>query len=283
MEMINFSAAETGLFKKALTFINTKEADVDVLLANTLIVKTENFFDECDQLAPYYSCLGLENTNARLVFNPVKGGGHKILVNKTTIIGLSYIHTLVTELVHLAHLVPYNAEFGNVYRFSQEQGIAHYYYEFLLWTKFQAMKIGTRSHALMTWHDVNGENPPENGCYQFAEVNFHGKKVADSLRPLQEAGDIAAWREGFWDLLEELAFYFGRLAFYQKKVQPQEVDATFPAAVIDQMVGLDNGLAFYAALQQATDYAQWQEQKKNIRKAIVAMQEHGKGLFAPGA
>lgn len=282
MEMFNFSTAETGSFKKALTFINTKEADVDSLLANTLIVKTENFFDECDQLAPYYSCLGLENSNARLVFNPVKGGGHKILVNKAAITGLSYIHALVTELVHLAHLVPYNAEFGNVYRFSQEQGLAYYYYEFLLWTKFQAMKISTRAHALMSWHEVNGENTPENGCYQFAEVNFYSAGVAASLGQLQEAGDIAAWREGFWDLLEELAFYFGRLAFYQQAARPGELDEDFPATALEQMIGLENGLAFYAALQQATDYGQWQEQKETIRKVIVAMQEHGKGLFAPG-
>jgi hypothetical protein len=283
MEMFNFSAAEAELFKKALTYINTKEADVALPLTNTLIVKTENFFDECDQLAPYYCCLGLENTNARLVFNPGMGGSHKILVNKAAITGLSYIHTLVTELVHLANLVPYNAEFGNVYRFSQDQGIAHHYYEFLLWTKFQAMKISTRAHALVSWHEVNGENPPENGCYQFAEVNFFSERVAASLSQLQEAGDIAAWREVLWNLLEELAFYFGRLAFYQSEPRPEELDESYPADAIAQMIGADNGLAFYAALQQATNYCQWQEQKKNIRRAIVAMQDHGKSLFAPGA
>lgn len=279
MEMFNFSAAETGSFKKALTFITSKEVDVDASLANTLIVKTENFFDECDQLAPYYSCLGLENTSARLVFNPVKGGSHKILVNKAAIIGLSYIHTLVTELVHLGHLRSYNAQCGNVYRFTQEQGIAHHYYEFLLWTKFQAMKISTRSHALISWHAVNGEQPPEQGCYQFAEVNFYSDRLAAGLGPLQEAGDIAAWREGFWDLLAELACYFGRLAFYQPAARPQEVDAGFPATAIEAMIGLDNVLAFAATLQQATDYGQWQAQKKNVRTVIVAMQEHGKALF----
>ena len=282
MEMFNFSAAETGLFKKALTFINSKEAYLDLPLANTIIVKTENYFDECDQLAPYYSCLGLENTNARLVFNPVRGGGHKILVNKAAITGVSYIHTLVTEVVHLAHLVPYNAEFGNVYRFTQDQGIANHYYEFLLWIKFQAMKIGTRTHALVSWHEVNGDNPPENGCYQFAAVKFHSEGVAASLGQLQEAEGIVAWREGFWNLLEELALYFGRLAFYQVAPWPKELDESFPAEAIEQMIGLENSLTFYAVLQQATDYSQWQEQKQNIRRAIVAMQAHGKGLFAPG-
>jgi len=280
MEIFNFSAAETARFNRALTFIHRKEVDPDLLGANTLIVKTENFEDECEQLAPYYSNLGLENRNARLVFNPTKGSGHKILINKAAISGLSYIHTMVTQLVHLAHLVPYNAEYGNIYRFSQEQGIQCHYYEFLLWTKLQAMRISTRAHALVSWHEVNGANPPENGCYQFAEVDFHSEGVAASLEQLQGAETIAAWREGLWDVLEELALYCGRLAFYQQDARPQELDATFPATAIEQMVGLDNCLAFSAILQQATDYPSWQEQKHTVRRVIVAMQEHGKALFA---
>jgi hypothetical protein len=282
MEMFNFSTAETARFNRALTFINKKEVDLDLLPANTLIIKTENFFDECEQLAPYYSNLGLENTQARLVFHAANGGGHKILVNKEAITGLSYIHTLVTHLVHLAHLIRYNGEHGNVYRFTSEQGIAHYYYEFLLWTKFQAMKSGTRGHALVSWHEANGEAPPVDGCYQFAAVNFFSNAVAASLEQLERAETIAAWREGFWDLLEELAYYFGGLAFYQSANRPQELDESFPAAAIERMVGLENSLAFYAALTQATNYDQWQEQKKDIRRLIVAMQEHGKGLFTSG-
>lgn len=282
MEMFNFSTAETERFNKALTFVGKREVDLDLLPANTLIVKTENFFDECEQLAPYYAHLGLENTNARLVFHPAKGGGHKILVNKAAITGLSYIHTLVTELVYLCNLIRYNDEHGNVYRFTSDQGIASYYYEFLLWTKFQAMKIATRAHALVSWHEVNGDAIPAGGRYQFAQVSLHSAAMAESLAQLEGAGAIDRWREGLWDLLTEMVLYFGRLAFYQRVPRPQELDETFPATAIEHMVGLDNGLALYAALQQATDYGQWQEQKKTIRQVIVAMQEHGKGLFAPG-
>ncbi|MBV5319048.1 MAG: hypothetical protein JZU50_14720 [Desulfobulbaceae bacterium] len=283
MEMFNFSSGETARFNRALTFVHRQELDIELSGANTLIVKTENFEDECEQLAPYFSGLGLENANARLVFNPAKGGSHKILVNKAAISKLSYIHTMVTELVHLGHLLSYNAECGNIYRFTQDQAIAEHYYEFLLWTKFQAMKVATRAHALVSWHEVNGEAAPVGGCYQFAEVNFYSERVAAALGALQGAGSIAVWREGLWDLLEELAFYLGRLAFYQQTARPWELDEGFPAAAIEAMVGQDNCLALCAALQQAKEYSLWQEQKRNIRKAILAMQEHGKGLFAPRA
>ncbi len=282
MEMFNFSAAESGRFNQALTFIPKNEVDLSLLPASTLIVKTENFFDECEQLAPYYNMLGLENGNARLVFHPAKGGGHKILVNKEAITGLSYVHTLVNQLVHLSHLISYNAEYGNVYRFTQDQAIDHYYYEFLLWTKFQAMKISTRVHALVSWHAINGDDLPVGGCYQFTQVDLQGKVVAEALKPLEGAKTLAVWREGFWDLLEELVLYFGRMAFYQQSIRPQELDETFPAEALERMVGLDTCLVFAAILQQTKDYAAWRQQKTLIRKAVVTMQEHGKGLFEPG-
>jgi hypothetical protein len=283
MELFNFSAAETERFNKALTFISKREIDLDSLAANTLIVKTENFEDECEQLAPYYASLGLENRNARLVYNPTRAGTHKILVNKAAISGLSYVYTMVTELVHLANFSRYGADHGNVYRFDPEVAMGHYYYEFLLWTKFQAMKIATRAYALLSWHEVNGEEAPEGGCYQFAAVDLVSHGLTDCLGRLREAGEIAAWREGLWELLEEMAFYFGRLAFYQQEARPWDFDEHFPQAAIEEMVGLENCLVFYAIMQQTGEYGQWQEQKRNIRKAIVAMQDQGLRLFGTGA
>jgi len=283
MEMFNFSAGETARFHRALSFIHRQELDPEQVGANTLIIKTENFADECEQLAPYFSGLGLENSNGRLVFNPSRGGVHKILVNKATISGLSYLHTLVTELVHLANLIPYNADCGNIYRFTQEEAIGHSYYEFLLWTQFQAMRIATRAHGLASWHERHGEAPPGDGCYRFAAVSFHSDRVVAALERLQAAGDIAAWRQGLWPLLEELALYFGRLAFYQEEARPGEMDDHFPAAALAAMVGLDPCLALYATLLQARTYGQWHQRQGQIRRAVVAMQEHGRGLFAPGA
>ena len=281
MEMFNFSAGETSRINRALGFIGKQEVDLDRLASRTLIVKTENFADECEQVAPYFAGLGLENNNARLVFNTSKDGAHKILLNKANISGLSYIHTLVNELVHLGNLSRFNADHGNVYRLEPEQAIADHYYEFLLWTKFQAMKIATRAHALVSWHEVNGEALPDGGHYQFAQVVFPGEGINAALQGLQGAETIATWREGFWDLLEELAFYFGRLAFYQQEPRPGDLDEYFPAAAIEETVGLYNCLALYAALQAARDYPGWLAEKHNLRKAIVGMQEKGKQRYAP--
>ncbi|MGD9950873.1 MAG: hypothetical protein AB7U29_20765 [Desulfobulbus sp.] len=279
MEMFNFSSAETKRINRALGFISSKEVDLDPLLARTLIVKTENYEDECEQLAPYFALLGLEDGSARLVFNTEKEGTHKILLNKEAISGLSYLHSLITQLVHLGNLSHFNSEHGNIYRLKAEQAIADYYYEFLLWTRFQAMKIATRAHALASWHEVNGDEPPPAGRYQFSQVGFPVEPVGECLYQLVQAGDIGVWREGFWGLLEELATYFGRLAFYQQTANPTEIDTLFPADAIDETIGLESCLMLYAALQATRDYESWKEMRVNMRRAVVAMQDRGKERF----
>lgn len=279
MEMFNFSSIETNRLHRALGFISPKEIDQAPLLARTLIVKTENYEDECEQLAPYFAPLGLEDGSARLVFNPAREGMHKILLNKAAIVDLSYIYSLVAQVVHLGNLSRFSAEHGNIYRLEAEQAIAEYYYEFLLWTRFQAMKIATRAHALISWHEVNGDTPPQDGRYQFSQVDFPVESVGDSLYQLVQTTAIGAWREGFWGLLEELAVYFGRLAFYQQTASPTEVDERFPAAAIEETVGLESCLNLYAALQAARDYESWKEMRVNMRRAVVAMQDRGKQRF----
>ena len=281
MALFNFSAREGALIERALGFVNRQEVD-PALAGAVLIVKTAAFADECDRLAPYYPLLGLENRNSRLVFDASRHGGHKILINQETISGLSFVHTLVGDLVHLANLGLFAAEHGNFYRFDQEQAIARHWHEFLLWSRFQAMRVATRAHALCSWHEANGDAPPADGCYRFEGFDCHSPGLEQSLRGLAEAGEIGAWREGLWDLLEEAALSFGRMAFLQQEARPEQVDGRFPAEAIEQAVGLDNALALYGAMLQSRHYGEWSERRRAIRAVILEMQERGRARFAPG-
>jgi len=275
MELCNFSSEETQHLNRAMRFIGTREVDLRPLLPRILIVKTEHFAEECTQLSAHYPELGLEDGFARLVFNTSRDGQHKILLNKETITNLSYIHALATQLVHLGNLNSYNRDHGNVYRLSADQAIADFYYEFLLWTRFQAMKIATRAHALVSWHAVNGEEPPADGRYQFAQVNFAVDPLRDCLHGLVQAERIGTWRDGFWPLLLELTTYLGHVGFFQQSPHPAEVDDQFPDLAIEQQIGLENCLRFYALLQTSGDYATWKEMRAHLRQSVVAMQEHG--------
>ncbi len=279
MALFNFSARETAQIEQALGFVHRQEAD-PALAAAVLIVKTAEFADECDRLAPYYPLLGLENRNSRLVFDASRQGGHKILVNQETISGLSYVHTLIGDLVHLANLGQYAAEHGNFYRFDQEQAIAHHWHEFLLWSRFQAMRVATRAFSLCNWHEANGEVPPMDGCYRFEGFECHSPGLEQSLQVLCEAVEIGAWREGLWDLLEEMALSFGRMAFLQQEPRPEQVDGRFPAEAIKLTVGLDNALALYGVLLEARDYDGWRQRRRAIRTVILDMQERGRARFA---
>ena len=144
------------------------------------------------------------------------------------------------------------------------------------------MKIATRVHALAAWHERNGEAAPQNGCYQFSGLNFRGEDLRSDLEVLQQSENITVWREKLWDVLEEIILYLGGLAFYQRSADPSELDDTFPAAAIEQLLGLDNCLTLYALLRRSIDYENWLVQKKEIRKVVVAMQEHGRHLYESG-
>lgn len=281
MELFNFSAGESKRINRALTFISQQEVDLGTFTERTLVVKTESFEDACDEIARTFPELGLESIGARLVFNTAKDGSHKILVNKDAISGLSYIHTLVGEVVHLGNLSRFTSDHGNIYRLEPEQAIAQYFYEFLLWTKFQAMKIASRAHALMAWHELNGEEPPPDGRYQFAQVAIPGEGARAALMVAEQAENRAAWRDGLWGFLAELTLYFGRLAFYQQDPRPLDLDEHFPADRIESLIGMDNCLAFYGALLRARNYPDWLAEKQAIRQAIVAMQEQGGRRFTP--
>ncbi|MDX9835804.1 MAG: hypothetical protein RBT36_11430 [Desulfobulbus sp.] len=281
MQLDNFSSRETALLTRALTFVPPAEMDPAVLDA-VHIVKTATFAEDCDQLVHYYAPLGLETRNSRPVFDTGRSGRHRILLNEGEISGLSFLHTLVADLVHLANLRRYAADHGNVYRFTQEQSIDHAWYEFFIWTRFQAMKIATRAHALVIWHEVNGEQPPVDGCYRFNRVNLASAGMTASLEHLRRADDLAVWRAELWDLLQELALYFGRLAFYQRDPRPADLDESFPEQVLKETVGLDNVLALYRVLLQADSYDLWCGQWDTIRATVLAMQEYGRRHYAAG-
>ena len=280
MKTINIAESETESLKKSLAFLRPHEADLGQIRTNTTIEKSMSFEEECERLSQYYAPLGIEHRSARLVFHPAGAGKHRILINAQVVTGSSWMFLVITELIHLANLIQYNADHGNVYRFTAETAIDQYYYEFLLWTKFQAMKIATRCHACSAWHELNGNAPPDNGCYQFTEVTFRSEAVRAGLRALQQSEGMASWREELWNVLEELALYFGRMALYQTSSLPQDLDDTFPGGSLSQLVGLDNCVQLYAALGRAVDYESWLVQKKEIRQAIVAMQEHGKAFMS---
>lgn len=272
MEFYNFSQEETKQIQRALGFIGAKEVALAPVLARTLILKTENFAQDCQELSAYFAQMGLEDSNACLAFNPDETGSHKVLLNKDTVVGLSYIHSLVMQIVHLGNLTRFNAEYGNIYRLEPEQAISNYYYEFLLWTRFQAMHLATRAHALVSWHAVNGDAPPPDGKYQFSAVHFPVEPVEQHLAKLTAVTDVSDWRTELWGFLAELAYYFGRLTFYQHTAEPLAVDDRFPAGTIEATVGLETTLRFYAVLQQSKNYAAWQENRKELRKLIIEMQ-----------
>lgn len=279
MEFFNFSDKEINTIKKALTFTSKKELDTSYIPNDLPVIKTENYLSECEQFLDPERTLGTENPSATVVFPNAKTATHKVLVNQEKIHGISYVHAITGELIHLCNFSQYFKDNGHLYTFSQEKMIERYYYEMLLWSIFQAKKISTRTFSLMLWHEKNGEDPPPDGRYQFEGISIDDHGLHRSLGELTAADSVPALREIFWVFLEELALYFGVLAFYQQEPEPSAVDENFPAEQLDTWFGLEHVLKLYGLLLRTPDYAAWQENRQAIRQCILLMEKQSKATF----
>lgn len=282
MEFINFSEKEISKIKKALNFISKEELNLAMVPPDLPISKSEDYLTDCEQFIDPERTIGTENSNAAVIFPNNRTSTHKLFLNSEMIKGISYIHSLTNELVVLGNFANFFKDNGHLYTFNPEKILERYYYEYLLWVKFHARKISTRTYTLMSWHEVNGEEPPENGCYRFEGLNISNNGVIRSLNALAACDNVPELRELYWDVLGELAQYFGELTFYQAEPAPQKVDENFPAELLERHLGLEKVLEMYELLQQTKSYDQWQETRNPLRRCIIAMEKQCKEAFKTG-
>ncbi len=132
---------------------------------------------------------------------------------------------------------------------------------------------------LMMWHQVNGNEPPKDGKYQFKDITLGDHGILHCLDMLDEVEKVDKIRENYWDLLVELCIYFGMLAFYQQDANPTNIDPDFPADGLEKWLGLDDVLRLYQLMQNVGSYDQWPDVQRDFRQCIVRMEQHCKGCF----
>ncbi len=274
MEFHNFSDAEVDILNKGLKFIGNKDINPTVLPDDLMIIKTDDYTNCWEEFIYPEENIGTEDIYGRLILPNPKMDKYVILLNKETIKGLSYAQTLTHQFIHLADFIEYSEENGNPYRLTNEELVDSFYYEFLLWTKFHAKKISVRSFALLSWHQVNGDAPPENGQYQFQDIDFNTQALGKGIIAIDNNKNSAQLREEFWGLLLDLVFYFGRLSVYQNTADPAALDENFSGDDLDRVVGPGNWFSLYQLLQSTINYTQWQQKKGAIRDLIVNMEEY---------
>lgn len=279
MEFINFSEQESKNIEKGLGFTSKSEINPSLIPSDLPVTKTDHYLQDCEEFLDPERTIGTENPYATVVFPNNRTSTHKLFVNQDRIKGISYIHCITNELVHLSNFIQFFKDNGHLYTFNQEKMLARYYHEFLLWSKFQAKKISTRTYTLMMWHEVNGDDPPTDGRYQFEGISIGDHGVHRCLQEIAVCDAVPAIRDLYWTLVGELALYFGSLAFYQQEAHPDQVDEQFPAEQLDKWVGLENVLNFYQLLLSTPDYQTWQEQNKAIRKCVLQMENHCNKTF----
>ncbi|WP_028581262.1 hypothetical protein [Desulfogranum japonicum] len=279
MEFFNFSSQEKKKIQKALRFITQEELDIFSLPTDLPVIRTENFQSECEEFIDPERILGTENDRGVVIFPNNRTAKHKIILNKELIQGISYVYSLSKELIHLYNFLRFFKDHGHLYTFNQDKLIQTYYFEFLLWTKFQARKISTRTYLLMNWHETHGEESPKDGHYTFSGINIQTTPVLNRLEQLTKTTDSPALRENLWELFNDLASYLGELAFYQNQPAPSSIDEDYPVQILDQWLGEKNVLRMYGLLLSCQKYDDFTTIQQGLRACILNMEEHCKNCF----
>ncbi len=276
MEFINFSSTERQHIEKALGFITKTECDTTLFPADLPIIKTENYLQDCEKLLDPERTIGTESPYATVIFPNNRTSTHKVLVNGSKFDGLAYVFSITTELIHLHNFMLFFKDNGHLYTFTQEKMVERNFHEFLLWSKFQAKKISTRTFLLTKWHEVNGEAPPAGGQYQFEGISIDNTALLRCLDEVTTSDNVTDMRELFWFFIGELALYFGSLSFYQQEPQPELLDSAFPVETLDKWVGMETLLQFYTLLLSCSSYQEWLKVKQELRTCVLAMEKQCK-------
>lgn len=279
MDYINFTTVETDKMEKALRFVTRSECDSTLFPHDLPVIKTDTYLQDCEKLLDPERTIGTESPYATVVFPNNRTSSHKVLVNGSKFNDLSYVYSVTNELIHLYNFMRFFQDNGHLYTFTQEKMVERNFHEFLLWSKFQAKKISTRTFLLMKWHEAHGDAPPEDGRYQFEGISVDNKSLLSCLDELIHADNVTNVREFLWILIGELALYFGNLAFYQQEPKPEELDGDFPAQTLDAWLGLDTVLHFYHVLLGCDSYEKWLEIKMDLRRCIISMEKQCKQTF----
>jgi|GEM_PF-1225737 len=279
MDFINFTTVETDTMEKALRFVTRAECDPGLFPPDLPVIKTDTYLQDCEKLLDPERTIGTESPYATVVFPNNRTSTHKVLVNGSKFDGLSYVYSVTNELIHLFNFIRFFKDNGHLYTFTQEKMVERNFHEFLLWSKFQAKRISTRTFLLMKWHEAHGDAPPEDGRYQFEGIAVDNQRLLSCLEELTSADNVTSLREFLWIFTGELALYFGNLAFYQQEPKPQALDDAFPAQLLDRWLGLDTVLKFYQTLLGCDSYEKWLEIKKDLRRSIIAMEKQCKQTF----
>ena len=96
-------------------------------------------------------------------------------------------------------------------------------------------------------------------------------------QPGQRCHTQSYYCKGNYCVITSYSIHYTKL--YEQTANPAEIDDHFPEEAIEETIGLENCLMFYAALQATREYTSWKDMRANMRRAIVGMQDRGKERF----
>ncbi len=150
------------------------------------------------------------------------------------------VHTAIHEFTHLYDYCRYFEDNGNVYISDERERKSKCFVAFNHWTEYHAKRLGTLVFSIYRWHQVCGDTPPPDGKYPFQKVEFRSEDLREKIEQFNVAHKTKSYRRNylFWDLLQELMGYYGRLSVFQKTGSNEYADREFPHEALVNTLGI---------------------------------------------
>lgn len=225
--------------------------------SQTRIILTSDIVAENQKHAPLDQ-LGdpdeIARLNGRIIMPHDASREFIVLIKSEVFDSDQYLHTVAHELTHLADYYAFSKEVGSVYGLVGNEAAQHSFGAFYLWSEFHAKRVGTIVYATISWHNVNGPEPPENSRYSFSSVDLQTDVIRKRLVALREARRNDCARP-FWGVLEEMAAYLGRLSAFDEGCSPKDKDPQYPFEEVDQLLGDCDVCSIYRLFKTGDSYS----------------------------
>jgi len=274
MEYVNCSQKDINSIEQVIKYLLDNGYICEDNTKNVIWVKTNDIVSSNEKYCPEIGKVDLSNCNTlngRVITPDKNDGKFYILITEDSFNSDQYIHTIAHEMIHVDDIINDISINGIPYYYSKEDIIKKKYHEFMCWTEFHAKKIGTLVYCIFLYHYHNGPERPKDGVYEFEGVDFRAYDVIEALikKPERKVSIRYDW---FWECIDALVAYLGRLSAFYKAEDIENIDAKFPAQIVNEILGINNVNKLYKILYNMEIYDDFKENSEEISKIFLYMQ-----------
>jgi hypothetical protein len=179
-----------------------------------------------------------------------------------------FVGTVTHELTHLFDYFHYLQDNGNVYIKGDAERSSKYFYGFYHWSEYHASRLGLGYRCVYEYQTVIGEIPSD-GRMSF-DIDFDSEHLVEKIEMLNAELHSHNANHLFWDVIQKLMGYYGRISVFQEESPDEYPDKKFPEKILVAVLGPEC-MQLYHSLVRMNTYENAKTQLWKIRELMSPM------------